>query len=175
MADIPVICIVAGRSETGKTTLTEKVIREFVQRGYKVGAVKSDAHGFDIDVPGKDSWRFAQAGAKSTAIIGPDKYAIIQKTEIKRELDDIIPFIKEVDIILVEGYKASTRPRVEVVRKERGTQIISPLEYLIAIATDVEGLDTSVPILDINDYEGVVNIIVNKYGLKPSSINEQTA
>lgn len=81
MANIPLICIVAGQSETGKTTFMEKLIVELVKRGYEVGAVKSDAHGFEIDVPGKDSWRFAQAGAKSTAIIGPDKYAIIQKTE----------------------------------------------------------------------------------------------
>lgn len=163
MNDIPVICIVAGRSDTGKTTFMEKLIQELVQRGYKVGAVKSDTHGFDIDIPGKDSWRFAQAGAKSTTIIGPDKYAIIQKTEHKREIEDVIPLIEDVDIILVEGYKASSRPRIEVIRKEKGTEIISPSEYLIAIVSDVKGLNASVPVLDINDFQGVVDIIVKKY------------
>ena len=70
MSNIPVICIVSAVSNTGKTTLMEKLIGEIVRRGYKVGAVKSDCHGFEMDVPGKDSWRFAQAGASATAIVG---------------------------------------------------------------------------------------------------------
>lgn len=163
MNDIPAVCIVSGQSDTGKTTFMEKLIQELVQRGYEVGAVKSDTHGFDIDIPGKDSWRFAQAGAKSTTIIGPDKYAVIQRTEQKQEIEDVIPLIGGVDIILVEGYKASTRPRIEVIRKEKGTKIISPSEYLIAIVSDVEGLNTAVPVLDINDFQGVADILVKKY------------
>lgn len=163
MNDIPVVCIVSGRSDTGKTTFMEKLIQEFVQRGYEVGAIKSDTHGFDIDIPGKDSWRFAQAGAKSTTIIGPDKYAMIQKTEHKQEIDDVIPLIRGVDIILIEGFKASTRPRIEVIRKEKGTEIISPSEYLIGIVSDAEGLKASVPVLDLNDFQGIADILVKKY------------
>lgn len=163
MNDIPVVCIVSGRSDTGKTTFMEKLIQELVQRGYEVGAIKSDTHGFDIDIPGKDSWRFAQAGAKSTTIIGPDKYAMIQRTEHKREIDDVIPLIEGVDIILIEGFKASTRPRIEVIRKEKGTEIVSPSEYLIGIVSDVEGLKATVPVLDLNDFQGVADILVKKY------------
>ncbi|NLL51486.1 MAG: molybdopterin-guanine dinucleotide biosynthesis protein B [Peptococcaceae bacterium] len=163
MADIPVICFVAAKSGTGKTTFLEKLIREMTSRGYELGVVKSDAHSFEIDVPGKDSWRFSQAGAKATAIIGPDKYALIQKTDSKRDLEDVLPLIQGVDIILVEGYKAANRPKIEIVRRERGTEIVSGLENLIAVVTDVKELKVPVPLLDINDYQGVADLIEDRF------------
>jgi len=163
MHDVPVICFVAAKSGTGKTTFLEKLIREMTDRGYQVGVIKSDAHNFEIDVPGKDSWRFSQAGAKATAIIGPDKYALIQKTENKHDLEAIIPLIKDVDIILVEGYKAAKRPKIEVIRREIGTEIISSLENLVAVLTDVEELAAPVPKLNINDSSGVADFIIKYY------------
>lgn len=163
MTDIPVVSLVAGASGTGKTTFMEKLIRELTLRGYRVGTIKSDAHGFEIDKPGKDTWRFAQAGAKATAIIGPQRYALIQETDDKKNLDDIVKMIENVDIILVEGYKMSDKPRIEVVRHEKGTAIVSPPQYLIAVVTDVDELAAAVPIYDINDYEGVADLIVGRY------------
>ena len=160
---VPVICFVAEKSGTGKTTFLEKLIGEIVQRGYEVGAIKSDAHGFEMDKPGKDSYRFAQAGAKATAIIGPNKYALIQKTDTKKDLEDILPLIEGVDIIVVEGYKASTHPRIEVVRNIVGTNIISPPEYLIAIITDVVGLSTAVPVFGIDDVQGIADLIIQRF------------
>ena len=162
MGNVPVVCIVAASSGTGKTTFLEKLIKEVVNRGYRVGTVKSDSHGFEMDVPGKDTWRFAQAGAKATAIIGPEKYALIHKSEGRKDLGQVIEMIEDVDIILVEGYKASQMPRIEVVRREKGTDIISPLEYLIGVVTDVEGLDVPVPVLDINDIEGAADLLIGK-------------
>jgi len=167
--DVPVICFVAAKSGTGKTTFLEKLIREMTGRGYKIGMIKSDAHGFEIDVPGKDSWRFSQAGAKATAIIGPDKYAVIQKTENKKELEDIIPLIQDVDIIFVEGYKSAGRPKIEVVRKEKGTEVVTGLENLLAVITDVKELSVPVPVIDIEDYQSVADLIIRKFlsqGLK---------
>lgn len=161
--EVPVICFVAAKSGTGKTTFLEKLIKEIVGRGYEVGTIKSDAHGFDIDKPGKDSWRFAQAGSKATAIIGPDKFALIQKTPSKKDLEEVVAMIEGVDIILVEGYKFSNRPRIEVVRSEMGTELVSPVEHLIAVITDVEGLSVPVPVLNINDVEGVADLIIEKY------------
>lgn len=163
MSNVQIISIVSARSGTGKTTFMEKLIRELVERGYKVGTIKSDAHGFEMDVPGKDSWRFAQAGAKATAIIGPEKFALIQKTEQKKNLNEVAAMIEDVDLILVEGYKTAEKPRIEVVRREMGTEIISPLEYLIAIVTDVKEIKNSVPIFAIDDYQGVADLIVAKY------------
>ena len=120
MKQVSLVSIVSARSGTGKTTFMEKLIKELVQRGYKIGAIKSDAHGFDIDVPGKDSWRFTQAGATVTAVVGPKKFALIEETETKKDLDEVAGMIRGVDLILVEGYKMAQKPRIEIVRSEKG-------------------------------------------------------
>lgn len=161
--ETPVLCFVSGKSGTGKTTLLEKVIKEIVQRGYQVGAIKSDVHSFEVDTPGKDSWRFYQAGARTTAIIGNEKYALIERTEQKKELDEIIGLIRGVDIILIEGFKASDKARIEVVRAEMGGGIISPGQYLTAVATDIEGFKARVPVFGLNDYSGIADFIIAKF------------
>ncbi|KUO60395.1 MAG: molybdopterin-guanine dinucleotide biosynthesis protein MobB [Gracilibacter sp. BRH_c7a] len=158
--NVPVVCVVSASSGTGKTTFLERLIKEVVDRGYRVGTIKSDAHGFEMDVPGKDTWKFSQAGAKATAIIGPDKFAVIHKTNQRKELDEVIAMIEDVDIILIEGYKTSTLPRFEVVRREKGTNIVSPSEYLIAVVTDVKEIDVPVPVLDINDIQGSADLLL---------------
>jgi molybdopterin-guanine dinucleotide biosynthesis protein B len=163
MSGIPVLCFIAAKSGTGKTTFLEKLIQEMIIRGYEIGVIKSDVHCFEIDIPGKDSWRFAQAGAKATAIVGPDKFALIQKTDRKNDLEDVIPLIQGVDIIFVEGYKAASRPKIEVVRRERGTEVISDFENLVAVVTDVPELSVPVPCLDINDYRGAADLIIEKF------------
>ncbi len=159
----PVVCVVSAVSNTGKTTLTEKLIAEVVRRGYKVGAVKSDAHGFSIDVPGKDSWRFGQAGAQAVAVVGPDQYALIQKTSQKKDLDEIVAAMEGIDIAIVEGFKLSGKQKIEVVRREKGVQAISSPEELIAVATDVTDGNFSVPAFPIDDYEKIADFIVNKF------------
>jgi molybdopterin-guanine dinucleotide biosynthesis adapter protein len=161
--NIPIICVVAARSKTGKTTLLEKLVREITGHGYKVGAVKSDAHGFDIDVPGKDTWRFAQAGARCVAISGPDKFALIQKTDQKKDLDGLAALMSDVDIILVEGFRSAGRPKIEVVRGERGQDIISPEGDLIALVTDIKDLKTSAPVYGLDDHQGLARLIMDAY------------
>lgn len=163
MNKIPIICIVSKSSGTGKTTFLENLIPEFAQRGYRVGTIKSDAHGFAMDTPGKDTWRFAQAGAKATAIIGPNKYAVIQETSGKKELDEIAKKIEDVDIILVEGYKTSAKPRIEIVRLVKGKEIVSTEENLIAVVTDVQGLEVLVPVFGLQDYAQVAEMLIDKY------------
>lgn len=163
MADVPVICIVSAVSNTGKTTLMEKLIGEMVQRGYKVGAVKSDCHGFEVDQPGKDSWRFTQAGAQATAIIGLDQYVLIQQTSHKIKMDQVIQKMENVDIVLVEGFKMANKPKIEVVRREKGVKIVSAAEELIAVVTDVTELSITAPIFALDDLFGVVDLIVERY------------
>ncbi len=165
MNSVPIISIVASRSGTGKTTFLEKLIHELTERGYRVGTIKSDAHGFDMDVPGKDTWRFTQAGSKATAIIGPNKFALIQQTNEKKDLDEVAGMIQDVDLILVEGYKMAEKPRIEVIRQEISTQIVSPPQYLIAIVTDVEEIKAPVPIFNIEDHQSTAEFIISKYGL----------
>jgi molybdopterin-guanine dinucleotide biosynthesis protein B len=111
----------------GKTTFLEKLIAVLGEKGYRVGAVKSDCHGFDIDIPGKDSWRLARAGAAVTAIAGPDKNAVIYRTEERKNLDQIASDMNGVDLILAEGFKNEPKPKIEIIRKEKGEKITAAL------------------------------------------------
>nr|MCR5845295.1 molybdopterin-guanine dinucleotide biosynthesis protein B [bacterium] len=95
-----------GHSNSGKTTLVVKVIAELAARGYRVGSIKHHGHrGFDIDIPGKDSWRHTQAGSVHTVIASPDKVASIRQTPVPAELPELIATMGDVDIIIVEGFK----------------------------------------------------------------------
>ena len=115
----PIVSIVA-KSGTGKTTLLEKLITEMKQRGYRVGAVKHDAHSFDIDHEGKDSWRLTRAGADTMLITSPDKLAMIKQYAEEQEptlAETVAAYCDDLDIVLSEGFKKSATPKIEVHRR----------------------------------------------------------
>jgi len=155
----PVLCFV-GRKNSGKTTLMEKVIAGLKAAGHRVAAVKHDAHRFEIDHPGKDSFRFTAAGADITVISSREKTAVVLHHREEIPLESILSrFVEGVDIILAEGYKASVFPKIEVHRKATGEPLIDPpLSGLIAVAAD-ERVETSVPQFDIRDPDAVVRFI----------------
>ena len=99
----PVISIV-GKSESGKTTLIEQLLPELKRRGYRIGVVKHAHHGFDMDRKGKDSYRHKQAGADTVMIASPGRIAMIKDVRGER-LDDLIPFFKDMDLLITEGFK----------------------------------------------------------------------
>lgn len=156
---VPIVSIV-GRSDSGKTTLLEKVVAELTKKGYRVGTVKHDVHGFDIDKEGKDSWRHKKAGAKTVVISSPTKVAMVRDVETELDLNRIrFDLLADVDIMITEGYKKAMNPKIEVVRKAQSTKpICSKDEQLIAVATDTE-MDIDVPCFDINDAKGISNFI----------------
>jgi molybdopterin-guanine dinucleotide biosynthesis protein B len=132
----PILSIV-GKSGSGKTTLLEKLIAELKRRGYRVATIKHHAHpGFEIDHPGKDTWRHAQAGSDHVVIAAPDKIASIRRLERELSLDEIAATITDVDIILTDGFKRAGKPALEVVRAENGLELVSAPEALVAVATD---------------------------------------
>lgn len=154
---IPIVSIV-GKSDAGKTTLIEKLISELQRRGYRVATIKHDAHRFDIDHPGKDSYRHFHAGAEWTVISSPDKIASVRRLEREFTLDEIAAQLDGVDLILTEGYKREARCRIEVSRRARSQELISRPEELLAIAADYpNALD--VPRYDLNDAAGLVDLI----------------
>lgn len=164
--DIKVVAFVA-KSNTGKTTLLEKVIAELKLRGYKVGAIKHDAHSFNIDHPGKDSHRLTAAGADTMLITSPEKLALIKKHESAPPLEELIPtYFSDMDIVLTEGFKMSSLPKIELHRKERSETLLCRGDNydptLIAIASD-EQLDFDVPILDLNNAIEVTNFIEQRF------------
>jgi molybdopterin-guanine dinucleotide biosynthesis protein MobB len=159
---IPVLSII-GKSGSGKTTLIEKLIPELKAQGLRVATIKHHAHpGFDIDKPGKDTWRHAQAGSDIVIIAAPDKIATIEKLEQERSLDEILSQIQGVDIIITEGYKRAGKPSLEIVRLEQGISIISSSDQLRAIATDTT-VELTVPQFDLNDAPGIAQWITQVF------------
>lgn len=156
---IPIVSIV-GKSDAGKTTLIEKLIPELKRRGYRVATIKHDAHQFDIDHPGKDSYRHFQAGADWTIIGSPAKLALVRRLDRELTLAEIAAQISDVDLILTEGYKREAPPgrRIEVSRRAQSTELISQPPELLALATDYP-IELGVPVYDLNDAEGLIDLI----------------
>jgi len=154
---IPIISVV-GKSEVGKTTFLEKLIAELKRRGYRVATVKHDVHGFDIDRPGKDSWRLAQAGSDSVVIASPKKLALIKRLDREMTLNEIAALLEDVDIILTEGYKRGDAPKIEVSRREKGRELLCMPEELVAIVSD-QPFDMDVPQFGLEDSEGVADLL----------------
>jgi molybdopterin-guanine dinucleotide biosynthesis protein B len=150
----PVISFVA-KSGSGKTTLLEKVIRRLKEDGIKLAIIKHDAHQFDMDKPGKDTWRMAQAGADIIAISSPSKVAIIEKVDEEKKLDEVIAMISDVDLILTEGFKLSGKPKIEVFRSEVHRELLCDSNELLAVASDIEW-NIGVPCYNIDDVVGIV-------------------
>lgn len=156
-----------AKSNTGKTTLLEKVIKELKNRGYRVGVIKHDAHRFDIDHPGKDSYRLTAAGADTMLITSSEKLALVKKHEETPSLEQLIAtYFSDMDIVLTEGFKMSTLPKIELHRKERSSTLICRGEQydpnLIAVASD-EPLDLDVPVLNLNDAIAIADFIEHQF------------
>lgn len=164
--EIPVVCIV-GDSGSGKTTLLEKLIREFKRRGCRIATVKHHAHpGFEVDHPGKDSYRHAQAGSDHVVIAAADKVASYRKVEREPTLDEILMGIQDVDLVLVEGYRGAGKPAIEIIRGDLGVHPMLEYTDLIAIASNVV-FDAPVPVFNMNDVQGIVDFIEGKFLVRP--------
>jgi molybdopterin-guanine dinucleotide biosynthesis protein B len=136
----PALVAIVGKSDSGKTTLIEKVVPELVKLGLRVGTVKHDAHTFEIDHPGKDSWRHGQAGARAYAIASPERLAFITKLDGELQLADIVrTYFTGFDLVVAEGYKNTAPYRVELFRLGAGHSepLCAPGEA-IALVTDAD-------------------------------------
>ena len=162
---IPVVSIVGIKSKVGKTTVICKIISELKNRGYKVGVIKHDVHGFEIDHPGKDTWLHAQAGADVVSISSHEKMAIIEKVEREYSLDEMIGKINNVDIILTEGYKQENKPKIEVFRKDVSEELYSKEEDLIAIITDTY-FELDIPQFSFSKVDKIVDLLERKFSLR---------
>ncbi len=149
---------VVGRSNSGKTTLLEKLIVELKKRGYTVAAVKHSGSDFQLDHPGKDSWRLSEAGSDAVLLASPHKLAYLQRASHPPSCEEVIDFLgNRFDFILIEGFKESSIPRIEVHRKELGGLISLP-EKLLAVVTD-EQLDVPVPQFSSRDGVALVDLL----------------
>ncbi len=121
---IPIVSIV-GRSNSGKTTLIERLIPELNRLGYRIATIKHNIHGFEIDHEGKDSWRHKKAGAQLTVVASPHRVALIEDTEQDYTISELRDrYIRDVDLILLEGFKGNPYPKIEVFRPEVHSEML---------------------------------------------------
>jgi len=161
---IPILSIV-GKSNVGKTTLIEKVVAELSSRGYRIATVKHDAHSFEIDHEGKDSWRHKQAGAALSIISSPDKIALVADADRDHTLGEIRErFVQGVDLIITEGYKRESHPKIEVFRKSHHPDLLCQADdNLVAIAGDSPGWREDVPVFDLDDPTALCDFIEERF------------
>jgi molybdopterin-guanine dinucleotide biosynthesis protein B len=164
---IPILSIV-GKSDSGKTTLLEKLVKELKSRGYRVATIKHDAHSFEIDHEGKDSWRHKQAGATISLISSPTKLALVQDTDRDLTLAEIRDaYIRDVHLILSEGYKREHHPKIEVFRSEVHRELLCRGDdSLAAIAGDPKDPPSNVPVYDLNDPGPLCDFIEQRFLVK---------
>lgn len=161
----PIISIVS-KKRSGKTTLIEKLIPELRAKGYRVGTVKHDTHGFDMDHEGKDTWRHKQCGASTVAISSPWKLSLIKDVDAEIGLDRIVEtYFADMDLVLTEGYLRAGKPQVEIFNSAAHEQPLHLKEEpntLIAVMSDVP-VDLGVPNYDINDVGALAEDIVQRF------------
>jgi molybdopterin-guanine dinucleotide biosynthesis protein B len=159
---MPQIISIVGRSQSGKTTLIEKLIPELKKRGYRIGTIKHAHHGFDIDKSGKDSWRHRSAGADTVVVSSPGKIAMV-KAEDCESLDCLQNYFEGMDLVITEGYKRENKPKIEVLRAARHTQLLCENDHnLIAVVTDV-GVKPKVPKFGLEDIGELADLIEEKF------------
>lgn len=157
---IPVLGF-SGFSGSGKTTLIEKIIPLLKNRGYRVGVIKHDAHDFEMDREGKDTYRFTKAGADSVLISSDHKSAMLNKRSMSYE--DMISYLRDVDIIMAEGYKYADIPKIGVTRKQIGYSLAGePGIYRALACDDITRFDNvkDIPVYDLNDVVGISEWII---------------
>ena len=155
----PMLCIV-GFSGSGKTTITEGLIETLKKRGFRVGTIKHDVHGFEMDRPGKDSWRHKQAGSATTIITSPRQIGMVMDVDHDHHPFELLPFLAGMDIVLVEGFKRAPLAKIEVFRPETGKPPACKGDrHLLAVVSAVP-LNWGVPRYSPNDFEGLCDFIL---------------
>lgn len=160
----PVITFI-GRSNSGKTTLLEKLIPVLTSRGYRIGTVKHQhhAHAFQMDVPGKDSWRHKQAGAAVSVLSSPVGLGVVRDVDAEVPLPKIVQdHFSGLDLILVEGFKDSPYPKIEIHRLAAHPEPLSPDDNtVIALVSDASTLPGR-PRFDLDDVNGLADFLINR-------------
>ena len=155
---MPAIVSIIGKSGSGKTTLIEKLIPELRRRGYRIGAIKHTIHDVDLDSRGKDSWRHKAAGAEAVLLAAPRGVSLVKDLP-EYDLEDLTAYFDEFDLIITEGFKRGSRPKIEIFRKSvHRKPIFSGAPDLIAMVTDA-AIESDVPIFGLEDIAGIADLI----------------
>ncbi len=173
-SSLPILGICAGGSNAGKTTLITQLVGEFASRNIRVSVIKHAHHHFDIDYPGKDSFKIREAGAVQTLIASGKRWALM--TEMARTPDnsdeaDLNALLAELnpsyaDLVLVEGFKYAKIPKIEVYRDGFNLPLLALHDSeIIAVASDTQKLNLIVPVIDLNKIQAIANFVTLKFKL----------
>lgn len=167
--NIPVFGVI-GWKNSGKTTLMARLVEEFTARSFVISAVKHAHHSFDIDHPGRDSYKFREAGAKQVALISPNRWALMHELrgEEKPSFEEVMGHIGPCDLVLVEGFKGGPFPKIEArsVRSLTRGALSDNDSHIVAVASDIECDTGSLPYFDVNDVTAIADFIAGHVGLE---------
>ncbi len=158
---------IVGWKNAGKTDLIERLLKELTSRGHLVSTIKHAHHNFDIDHAGTDSCRHRAAGAKEVVISSRQRFAIMHELHdaVELRLDEILPRLTSVDLVLVEGYKQERHQKIEVHRAGSKGELMAPHDPTICAVASDEKLITDCRLLDLNDTPAIADFISEKVGL----------
>lgn len=156
---IPVIGFV-GYSNSGKTLVVANLIKILSSRGYRVAALKHASHGYEIDIPGKDSWQHYEAGAEKVVVIGPSSFTIHQRCSTPPTLNDVLGMINDVDLILLEGFKTEPVPKVVIIREEVQTEKIELNSETLAVVSDID-FELEIPLFSFEQLDLLVDYLLD--------------
>jgi molybdopterin-guanine dinucleotide biosynthesis protein B len=161
----PTLIFIVGFSDSGKTEVVVKLVETFITRGFRVGTIKHDIHGFEIDRPGKDSWKHKKAGASTTIISSPFQIGMVRDVNHDHDPAELVSLMKNIDIVIVEGYKHHKYPKIEVFRPEIGkTPACKGDKDLIAVISDAN-LDWGIPCFPPNNTDDLADFISHYFNL----------
>lgn len=158
---------VTGWKNSGKTGLMERLVAEFSARGFSVSTIKHAHHRFDVDHPGKDSFRHREAGAKEVLLASRNRFALMHELRDDAEptLDQLLAKLMPVDLVLIEGYKRDRHPKIEAHRKETRQDLIAPTDDTIRAVASNDTLSLGKPVFDLDDTQAIADFIQSETGL----------
>lgn len=160
--NMPPVVSIVGRSESGKTTLIERLIPELRRRGHRIGTIKHTHHALEIDQAGKDSSRHRAAGAQTVILASPGQIAMI-KSVPSESVAELVRYFEDVDLLITEGYKRAKTPKIEILRTAVHTELLCRDDPdLIAVATDA-ALDVHVPVFRLDDPVSIAAFIEERF------------
>ncbi len=154
---------ITGWKNAGKTTLVERLVAEFVRRGWRVATVKHAHHDVDIDQPGRDSWRHRAAGATEVALVGGLRYAIMRE-QAEPTLAEVLARLAPADLVLIEGFKREPHPKIEVRGGEGGPSIAAHDPTICAVAVDDKPAGGDLPWFRRDDIAAIADFIAGRFG-----------
>ncbi|MFC1535009.1 molybdopterin-guanine dinucleotide biosynthesis protein B [Thermodesulfobacteriota bacterium] len=164
----PPLVLIVGNSGSGKTSLLVRLVPELKKRGLRIGTIKHHHRDFEIDYPGKDSWRHKRAGAERTMISSPNRIGIVMDADHDHTLDELVPFFSGMDIIIAEGYKGENRPKVEIFRSEVNDKPICLKDHNLIAMMTYQDIDLEVPRFVPDDVKGLADFLSGFFKLQRS-------